>query len=195
MYCDDGYEYRCGNTGLKGLDGSRQACADGVTCVEGTGCQGARQVELGSSFRAGSLDNVAFAGEVLQFTRDATLTSYSVQANLYDEPTQLDWQVYEAPSPTGPFQRRFRLASQGSAGGGDHESPALSVPVVAGRYYLLGVGVPPTVIFELGGLSEGGGDANPLGITWSQTQPSDGFSVNALTTEPGVLIGRALFEL
>jgi len=177
---------------VKGQSSTRQACAEGVSCVDGSGCQGARQVDLGFNLGAGSLSNVAFVGEVVQITQDATLTSFSVRASLYDD-GQLDWRVYEAPSPTGPFQSVFEIDSRLGAGASDFESPALSVPVVAGRYYLLGVGVAPTAIVELGGLGEGGAYATPLGITSSQMQPADGFSVNALTTEPGVLIGRALF--
>lgn len=40
---------------------------------------------------------------------------------------------------------------------------------------------------------EGGSYATPLGITWSLEEQVDGFVVNTLLTEPGVLIGRALF--
>lgn len=63
---------------------------------------------------------------------------------------------------------------------------------MAGRYYMLSVSVDPTTILALGGLGEGGSYATPLGIFWSLEEQVDGFAVNTLLTEPGVLIGRAL---
>lgn len=193
LYCSQGYEYLCPSSGIQNGEG-RQACGDNVACVEGSGCQGARKIELGSNLNAGSLDQVVLAGEVLHIARDATLLSFSVQANLYAEQNPLDWQVYEAAAEKGPFHLIYSAPTTHGPGGGEYQTPPLSLPVVAGRYYLLGVGALPTTIFLLGGLGEGGSYGAPLGITWFQTQPEDGFTINKLTTDPGVLIGQALFE-
>ncbi|HEX2875945.1 MAG TPA: hypothetical protein VHP33_32065 [Polyangiaceae bacterium] len=194
LYCHAGHEYRCTSSGLALMDSGRQDCADGVACVNGAGCQGARKVELGSDLQQGSLDGAVFVGEVLRVTQDATLLSYSVRATTYGTSSRFDWRVYEATTQKGLFQLIFEAKSTLQAGGGDHETPPLSLPVMAGRYYMLGVSVDPTTIFQLGGVGESGSYATPLGITWSQREPVDGFAVNALSTEPGVLIGRALFE-
>jgi hypothetical protein len=194
LYCLGGDEYRCTSSGLKLKDSGYQGCADGVSCVNGTGCQGARQVELGSGPGSGSLSGAVFVGEVLQVTQDATLLSYSVRATTYEDISRIDWRVYEATAKKGLFQLIFEATSTSPAGMVDHETPPLSLPVMAGRYYMLSVSVDPTTILPLGGLGESGSYATALGIFWSQEEQVDGFAVNTLLTEPGVLIGRALFE-
>jgi hypothetical protein len=194
LYCLGGDEYRCTSSGLKLKDSGYQGCADGVSCVNGTGCQGARQVELGSGPGSGSLSGAVFVGEVLQVTQDATLLSYSVRATTYEDISRIDWRVYEATTKKGLFQLIFEATSTSPAGVVDHETPPLSLPVMAGRYYMLSVSVDPTTILPLGGLGESGSYATPLGIFWSQEEQVDGFAVNTLLTEPGVLLGRALFE-
>jgi hypothetical protein len=191
LYCNGDAERRCGADGLQFVSDAMQPCAPGVACSDGA-CQGPRVLLLGLDLGGGSLDNVAFAGEVIEVTESATLISYAFTLNTYDD-TPLAWQVYEALGPAGPFQLVSSATSPSGPGGGEQSAPPLSVPLVQGRYYLLGVGVPPSAIFMSGEVLESGIYARPLGVIWSQTPLEDGFNAG-LAAVPRALVGRALFE-
>jgi hypothetical protein len=189
IYCDAQGERRCNSDGVELSSDSVQACAPGVACVNGAGCQGEFVVELGHP-SGDSLDNVAFAGAVLQIHEEVTLASYSFEMALASE-TTLEWRVYEAPAATGPFELVFSANSNGSPEPREHVAEEIALQLVEGNYYLLGVGVPKTVNFATGGIGTPGPSATPLGVIWRQLPPSSPFSVAALADVPQALAGRA----
>lgn len=72
-------------------------------------------------------------------TSSRTLTSIE-QAIDVSGTSQFTWYVYEHSLPTGTYTRIFEKLTGGS-GAGPHGSGPLEVPLVAGRYYVIGVRV------------------------------------------------------
>jgi hypothetical protein len=190
VYCDEQGERRCSSDGVELSSDSIQTCAPGVACVDAVGCQGELEIELGRNLASGSLDNVAFAGEVLEAHEDLTLASYSFEMALASN-TTLEWQIYEALAATGPFELVFGGTSSESPGVREHAAEEIALRLVKGHYYLLGVGVPATVNFTGGVIVTSSASATQLGVISLQRPPTSPFSVAALADLPQALVGRA----
>jgi hypothetical protein len=194
IYCDESGERVCGKDGVKEGPDPGQPCADGVSCVDGKGCLGARRVDLGLGLGGGSLDNVKFVGQVLRAEQDAELQGYGLDFTMY-ETTSIGWHVYEAPEATGPFTPLFDATQSVAPGAGVHEAPPMAVPLHQGNYYLLAVTPPPTTIFESGAPGPLTRLATPLGVIWSRDGFADAtISVQSLAVIPPALVGSARLQ-
>jgi hypothetical protein len=112
--------------------------------------------------------------------------------------TTLTWRVYESLTQTGTYTSISNTTTTSTTGTGYQASGALAVPLVAGRFYAIGVSwTTPALLFgyqtgatlpqavSFGSLiSAGVPTPPPAGSTFPYTSPSSYFLPQRLTTAP-----------
>jgi hypothetical protein len=140
-FCDANVATTCNDDGT-GTTGTRTDCtATGATCSAGR-CQASISDYPGLA--AGNWTSVlatAASGTAVNFyavDKDRTLTQIAQDLSLTSA-VPLTWVVYEATTQTGAYQNILSKPVTSSGTTGSQSGP-ISVRLVAGRYYAIGVG-------------------------------------------------------
>jgi len=127
--------------------------ATGAICYRG-GCQASVFDPLPNSHWTAAPRDVGPGGVTLldfySVSTSRTLTEIQVLM-MQARATTIGWVIYEASTQAGPYQAIFAATTTSSATGvGTFESAGLiSVPLVAGRFYALGVSLPAGATYQI----------------------------------------------
>lgn len=195
----DGNVYTTCNAMGTGYTGTRTDCTATDQFCGPSGCTTSSIDTVPASptlYTSGALGNYLMLN-YYTVTGDRTLSRIEFYANPASA-TQISWLVYEATVQTSTYTRLSITTTTSTTGEGYQASGALSVPLVAGRFYAIGVawttpvmlfgyqtGVTPTQTTSFGALFSAyvvNNGTPPTSVPY--TSPSSYFFPQRLTTTP-----------
>jgi hypothetical protein len=99
--------------------------------------------------------------------------------------TMLTWQVYESLTQTGTYTSISATTTTSTTGTGYQSSGALAVPLVAGRFYAIGVSwTTPALLFgyQTGTASQAVSFGTLIGAAFPSPPPTTSYTVSSMTT-------------
>ncbi|HKY36411.1 MAG TPA: hypothetical protein VJN18_10755 [Polyangiaceae bacterium] len=194
--CDGNVFTTCNAEGF-GYTGARTDCAALDEFCGPTGCTTSQVDTIPSVptlYSGGALANYAMLNfySVTGSRNLALIEQYMSPASA----TTLTWHVYESLTQTGTYTSISNTTTTSTTGTGYQASGALAVPLVAGRFYAIGVSwttpallfgyqtTTPTQVVSFGSLISATVLTPPLAATIPYVQPSSYFLPQRLTTAP-----------
>jgi hypothetical protein len=149
----DGNVLRTCNAAGTGYTGTGTDCTTTMQSCTPSGCSDGivdTIPPMNPGVYSSALSNYAFVN-YYSVNANRTLTQIEVYMNSTSTTTPLTWVVYESTTQTGTYPTRLTATmTTSTAGTGYQSSGAISVPLVAGRFYAIGVHFSTPAIDNMG---------------------------------------------